>query len=70
MKKELEVLTGAAGNQVRAGDQSQDRKGARPRTSIVGACPRRRGDRVRQAQRDSRRGLLTSPESGTTPIAK
>ena len=25
---------------------------------------------TRQAQRDSRRGLLTSPESGTTTIAK
>ena len=37
-------ITGA--NQVRAGDQPQDRQGARPRSATDAARPRRRGDRV------------------------
>src|SRR5262249_51414840 len=37
---------GAAPDQVRFGDQSQDCEGARVRNSIVGTRPRRRGDRI------------------------
>ena len=37
---------GAGANQIRAGDQPQDRQGARPRHAADGARPRRRGDRV------------------------
>ena len=40
-------------DQVRAGDQPQDRQGARPRRAADAARPRRRGDRVRR--RDSSR---------------
>src|SRR5262249_26870846 len=36
----------AGANQVRAGDQSQDRQSARPRCAGFAARPRRRGDRV------------------------
>ena len=35
-----------AADQVRAGDQSQDREGARPRRAADAARPRRRGDRM------------------------
>ena len=35
-----------AADQVRAGDQSQDRQGARPRRAADAARPRRRGDRM------------------------
>jgi putative ABC transport system substrate-binding protein len=34
----------AGADEVRTGDQSQDRKSARPRSATVAACPRRRGD--------------------------
>ena len=37
---------GAGANQVRAGDQPQDRQGARPHRAATAARPRRRGDRV------------------------
>src|SRR5467141_309231 len=37
-------------HQVRVGHQSQDRQGARPRNSTHGACPRRRGDRMKRRQ--------------------
>ena len=33
-------------DQIRAGDQSQDRQGARPRRAADAARPRRRGDRI------------------------
>src|SRR5262249_31381952 len=36
----------AGADQIRAGDQPQDCEGNRPRYSINGPCPRRRGDRV------------------------
>src|SRR5262249_25873558 len=36
--------------QVRAGDQPQDRQGARPRNSIIGARPRRRDDRMKRRE--------------------
>ena len=39
-------LAGAAANQVRAGDQPQDREDARPHRSANAARPRRRGDRM------------------------
>jgi putative ABC transport system substrate-binding protein len=37
----------AGTDQVRAGDQPQDRQGARPNRASRAACPRRRGDRMR-----------------------
>ena len=37
---------GAGADQVRTGDQPQDRQGARPRSAADAARPRRRGDRV------------------------
>ena len=37
-----------AADQVRTGDQSKDRKGARPRRAANVACPRRRGDRIKR----------------------
>ena len=37
---------GAGADQVRAGDQPQDRQGARPRSAADAARPRRRGDRM------------------------
>ena len=37
---------GAGADQVRAGDQPQDRQGARPRRAADAARPRRRGDRI------------------------
>ena len=37
---------GAGADQVRAGDQPQDRQGARPRRAADAARPRRRGDRM------------------------
>jgi ABC transporter substrate binding protein len=37
----------AIAGQVRAGDQSQDRQGARPHRSALAARPRRRIDRIR-----------------------
>jgi hypothetical protein len=39
-------VAGAAPDQVRAGDQHQDRQGARPRRAAFAARPRRRGDRI------------------------
>ena len=39
-----------AADQVRAGDQPQDRQGARPRRAADAARPRRRGDRMRAAR--------------------
>ena len=41
---------GAGADQVRAGDQPQDRQGARPRSAAVRARPRRRGDRMRRRE--------------------
>ena len=41
---------GAGADQVRVGDQSQDREGARPRSSADAARPRRRGDRMRRRE--------------------
>ena len=38
--------SGAGADQVRAGDQPQDRQGARPRSAADAARPRRRGDRI------------------------
>ena len=38
--------SGAGADQVRAGDQPQDRQGARPRSAAVAARSRRRGDRI------------------------
>src|SRR5215510_10205866 len=38
---------GGAADKVRAGDQSQDRQGAGPRSTGEAARPRRRGDRIR-----------------------
>ena len=35
-----------AADQIRAGDQPQDRQGARPRRAAIAARPRRRGDRM------------------------
>src|SRR5262249_28263373 len=37
---------GAGADQIRAGDQPQDRAGARPRRALDAAGPRRRGDRM------------------------
>ena len=41
---------GAGADQVRAGDQPQDRQGARPRRAADAARPRRRGDRMRRRE--------------------
>ena len=38
---------GAGADQVRTGDQPQDRQGARPHRAAIAARPRRRGDRMR-----------------------
>ena len=39
-----------AADQVRTGDQPQDRQGARPRRAAVAARPRRRGDRMKRRE--------------------
>src|SRR5215831_6469454 len=41
---------GAGTDQVRAGDQSQDRQSARPRSAADAARPRRRGDRIERPE--------------------
>src|SRR5262249_13838920 len=41
---------GATSDQVRFGDQSSDRQGARPRCPADPACPRRRGDRTNRRE--------------------
>ena len=41
--------SGAGADQVRAGDQSQNRQGTGPHNSAGSACPRRRGDRMNDA---------------------
>ena len=41
---------GAGADQVRTGDQPQDRQGARPRRAADAARPRRRGDRMRRRE--------------------
>src|SRR5262249_9643892 len=41
---------GAGADQIRAGDQSEDRQGARARDSVVPAAARRRGDRMRRRE--------------------
>src|SRR6266498_3830217 len=49
---------GATADQLRAGDQSQNRRGARPHRAAVAARARRRGDRVKkECQREWRPGL-------------
>src|SRR5262249_18954688 len=45
---------GAGADQIRTGDQPQNRQGARPRSASDGARPRRRGDRM-----SSRREFIT-----------
>src|SRR5262249_30476377 len=47
---------GAGADQVRVGDQHEDRQGARPDGAGRGARPRRRGDRVRRRQYLTRLG--------------
>src|SRR5262249_55094217 len=44
--REANRPTGADSDQVRVGDQPQDREGSRPRPAGLGARTRRRGDRV------------------------
>ena len=39
-----------AADQIRAGDQPQDRQGARPQRAADAARPRRRGDRMRRRE--------------------
>src|SRR5258708_31785033 len=39
-------LAGAGADQIRVGDQPQDRQDARPRSATLAARPRRRGDRM------------------------
>ena len=48
--REARRPAGAGADQVRAGDQPQDRQGARPRRAADAARPRRRGDRMRTAR--------------------
>jgi putative ABC transport system substrate-binding protein len=55
---------GVAADQVRAGDQSQDRQGARPRRAADLARARRRGDRMNR-QCGPRRPGLRAPASAT-----
>ncbi len=43
-------LAGHPANQVRVGDQSQDREGARPHRATDATRPRRRGDRMRRRE--------------------
>src|SRR5262249_53917970 len=43
-----DLLAGTGTDQVRAHDQAQDRKGARPRSATVAARPSRRGDRMKR----------------------
>jgi hypothetical protein len=50
-------LAGAAAEQIRAGDQPQDRQGTRHRRSSDAARPRRRGDRVAVRRRSPAAGL-------------
>ena len=40
---------------VRAGDQHEDRQGARPRRAAIAARPRRRGDRMRSTLKERNR---------------
>src|SRR6516225_4578249 len=47
-RREARRLTGAGSHKIRACDQSQDRKGAWARNSVLGAGPRRRGDRMKR----------------------
>ena len=47
-------ITDHATDQVRAGDQPQDRQGTRPRSATDAARPRRRGDRMIRAASSSR----------------
>ena len=47
--REASRPAGAGADQVRAGDQPQDRQGARPRRAAVAARARRRGDRITRA---------------------
>src|SRR5262249_50936114 len=49
-RREASRLAGAAADEVRAGDQSQNRKGDRPRCAGDTARPRRRGDRMRRRE--------------------
>ena len=46
--REARRPSGAGADQVRDGDQPQDRQGARPRRAADAARPRRRGDRMRR----------------------
>ena len=48
--REARRPAGAGADQVRAGDQSQDREGARPHRAADAARPRRRGDRMRRVR--------------------
>ena len=53
-RREARRPAGAGADQVRVGDQSQDREGARPRRAADAARPRRRGDRMISAASSSR----------------
>src|SRR5215472_9402260 len=55
--RETRRPAGAGADQVRPGDQPQDREGARPRSAAVAARPRRRGDRMIATMR--RRTFIT-----------
>ena len=46
-RREARRPSSAGAHEVRAGDQSQDREGARPHFLTQNACARRRGDRVK-----------------------
>ena len=48
--REARRPAGAGADQVRAGDQPQDRQDARPRSAAIAARPRRRDDRMRTAR--------------------
>jgi ubiquinone/menaquinone biosynthesis C-methylase UbiE len=50
---------GSAGHQIRAGDQPQDRQGARLRSAADAARPRRRGDRVAAQEKRHKESLVT-----------
>ena len=51
-RREAGRPSSASADQIRAGDQPQDREGARPRSAADAARPRRRGDRIEERERE------------------
>src|SRR5262249_21965389 len=62
-RREARRSPSCAADQVRAGDQPQDRQGARPQSAYSDAIARRRGDRMR------RREFIIGAAAATVPLA-